>query len=192
MSAVVKLLPEPWPEGAAGHHAELLTRLYGLHSALASAKVWGRRADSPVEMHLDDGTVIRFDRASELRKLETLDLAIGLHTDGRSRPEPLKIEELRDAWFALLAFAQVQEADDHTSEVEEWVQRFLRSAGGSFAEWDLSDGAQRYEALGHVQTGRYDPQAGTVPTLVRDTATGEVLLRSTDLFLFVQRTLGEH
>ena len=97
----------------------------------------------------------------------------------------------------LYSLAEVDESDSLTSECDEWVQRFLRAAGGLVHDWDLLDGAQRYAAVGFLQDGRYDPQGSTIPAIVRDVGdygsehTPELLIRSSDLRLYIERVIGE-
>lgn len=170
--------------------AEILTAGYELHSPLVRAVVWGHRGDSPAEMHLQDGTVIRLDQMKELLKLDDLAVALTLGTAGRTKVPAKTRDELRGLMFVFVEFAQVQAADDQRAEADEWIQRFLRASGGAVLDADMTDPAERYTVLGEMQDRRYSAHGGTA-LIVRDTATGDLYLRASDLLVFVRESVGE-
>lgn len=177
-----------------GDEPQQVTTGWQLHSPIARVVLWGKRADSPLDVHLEDGTRLRFDAASQLHKTDELCGVLQMHTAGKTTgPTDGKRSDLLKLRAAVIRMAEMQADYDEEAEALEYLQRFLASSGGQVeTDWTLTEPAPKYELLRAMHSARYDPLGGTVPLVAVDRVTGETLLRTTDLRLFVNRTLGEN
>jgi len=177
-----------------GDEAQNITTGWKLHSPIARVVLWGKRSDSPVDVFLHDGTRIRFDAATQLHKVDELCGVLLSQTGGKTvGPTDGRRADLLRLRAAVVRMAEVQAEYDDDSETHEWLQRFLASGGGQVEnEWTLTEPASRYALLREMHAARYDPHSGTSPLIAVDHVTGETLLRTTDLRLYVNRTLGEN
>jgi hypothetical protein len=178
-----------------GDEAQQLTDGWRLHSPVAKVEIWGKRADSPMTVRLEDGTKLRFEGTRDVLQARTLCPALMLQTNGRtSGPASTKQPDLLRLFGIATRLAEVREEADAVSEITDLFQRFLTAAGGEVQmRWTLSETAGRYAAIRYLQEARYDPRdRDTKPPVVRDHVNGDLLLRTTDLNRFVYYESGEN
>jgi hypothetical protein len=164
--------------------AEVSTQLDLGGDPIAAIKRWGRHEDSRLVITLKSGQRIVFDRARDVFEPAIVKRRVVLATDGNASPKTLKKPAAEDLAVKIVRLANIAQAVDDRDEARDWAGTFLEGREANTVDvGDYSTPEGRWETL-----CIFGVHKATV--VVRDVASGALLVRVSDMASHVRAMLG--